>query len=145
MNPVIAASVVKIITEAWPYAEATDNAVELWSDACPEIEQATAADAMRRLVRSEERPPSIARFLAECRLINRERSTPYMAIGPAAHTTKAESKARIAALRVFWREASAGRPDHNHHNGDDVCPACSTADEWVAEHAPQILAVLRES
>jgi len=145
VKPQTAAAVVKAITEAWPYVETSPDAVVVWADAAPHVEHATAGVAIRRLVRTEERPPSIARFLAECRLIEREKATPYTAIGPGTHTSRAQAAQNISLLRTFWKSAAAGRPEHDHKKGDHLCPACTTSDAWVAEHNPQIIQILREA
>lgn len=145
MTPELAAGVLAYAASVWTHADLPPTAVHAWSDATPEVDSTTAHGAMRRLARSEEFMPTIARFLTEVRLIEREKATPFMAIGSASHSSRDESAARIAALRTFWKSAAADRPAHNHHNGDDVCPCCSTTDEWMAEHAPQIQNVLRES
>lgn len=150
MNSTETAVVVAYMAEAWPWAEWGDHAVELWADACPTVEQRTAAEAARRLVRSEERPPSVARFLQECRLIAREQAQPAIATGPMHHSSKTEAAQKIAGLRGYWAEASAGRPEHRgcipgtKPGQKGPCPRCSTTEEFIAQHAPTIAQWLRD-
>lgn len=144
MNPTVAARTVAQMASIWPHAAIADHTVEAWADATPEVEPQIAADAMRRLALTENYPPSIARFMAEVRLIAREHAQPAIATGPLPHSTRRQAADRIAALKVAWNTASKGRPDHDHRKGDNLCPRCSTSDQWLSDNAPEIAAVLRE-
>lgn len=143
MNAVETTSIVAYMAEAWPWAELGEHTAEVWADSCPQIEHRVAAQAMRRLVKSEDRPPSVARFLTECRLIARENAQPVIAAGPMHHSTKAEAAAKMAGLRNYWREASAGRPPHKGCAAG-TCARCTTTDEFLSEHSNAIAAWLRD-
>lgn len=145
MNADVAARTVAQMASIWPHATIADHTVEAWADATPDIEPHIAAAAMRRLAQTDDRPPSIARFMAEARLIVREQSQPSIATGPIPHSTRKQAAGRIVALKAAWGVATAGRPDHNHKNGDENCPRCSTSDAFLAEHAAEIAQVLREN
>ncbi len=143
MTPELAAGVLGYASSVWPSVAMGESVVVAWADATPDLDSTVAHAAMRRLARSEDRMPSIARFMAECRLIARELTQPAIATGPLLHTDRQEASARIAALKVFWKEAAVGRPDHDHKQGHHACPRCSTSDAWLAEHAPVAMDVLR--
>lgn len=145
MTPELAAGILGYASGVWPSVAMGEAVVVSWADATPEVDPTTAHTAMRRLARSEDRMPSIARFLTECRLIQRENMQPAIAAGPLSLTDRREAAARIAALRVYWSGAAEGRPDHDHRKGDHACPRCSTSDAWVAEHAPVAMEILREA
>ena len=143
MTPVETARVVAYMAEAWPWAGLGDHTTEIWADACPGIEPGVGQTAARRLVKTEDRPPSIARFLTECRLIARENAQPMIAAGPMHRSSTREAAAKIAGIRDYWAAASAGRPSHRDCIAG-TCPRCNTTDEYLGEHTNSIAAWLRD-
>lgn len=144
MTPELAAGVLAYAASVWTNADLPETAVHAWADATGDIDPTAAHTAMRRLAQTSEFMPTIARFLAEVRLVNREHARPAIAAGPIPHSTRREASARMRALKDAWSQAAQGRPPHDHKRGDEACPACSTTDDWLTEHAADIAAVLRE-
>lgn len=144
MNPIVAGRVVAAMVNVWPSMTVAEQTVEAWSVTTPEISEDTALTAVRRLAKTEDFAPSIARFLAECRLIERERATPYLALGPGSHSTREQAIARVRAIKAFWSEASRGRPEHDHRFGDDGCSRCATRDQFIADNTRSLAKVLAE-
>jgi hypothetical protein len=138
VTPEEIASVLAYFSEAWPWAELGDHAVEVWADAVIGVDGQRALTAARRLVRSEERPPSIKRFLDECKIIEREQA-PAIGAVPTDEQTRARSARRMAAVNAGWGAANELRPAHDHRRGAGQCPRCSTAEQFIKESADEIL------
>ena len=127
--------------EAWPWAELGEHTAEVWADALVGVDGQQAHSAARRLVRSEERPPSIRRFIDECKLVAREQR-PALQAPTSSATDRRQAARRIGAIRAEF--AAHDRPDHNHRHGPDQCPRCATSARFVAETSDAILDAFKE-
>lgn len=143
MTPMTAGRVVAAMANIWPSMTVADQTVEAWAACTPELDEQVCLDAVRRLAQSDDFPPSIHRFMQTVRSLTRQAAQPAIATGPVSHSDRRQAQERVRALRGYWRAAAVGRPAHDHRGGDDGCPRCSTSDEWIAEHAPGALEVLR--
>lgn len=145
MRPDLAAGLVAYTVQVWPRTEIGEHTVEAWADATGDLDPTSAHTAMRRIAATDEWPPSIARFMAVYRLIEREATPPAVGPGPVTAAERDVVAARWAVLRAFWKSAQKSRPDCDHRDRSIPCPRCSTRDEWLSELAPQAMAVVREA
>jgi hypothetical protein len=140
MTPEEVAGCLARMNAAWPWAELNELTFDVWAEAMTGVDGQDAVTAARRLVTSEERPPSIARFLEECRLVKRNRGPALMPGHVEPALTKDESAERLAAIRRGLKVAAAMVPEHRHGKDPGVgkhgpvdawksCPACSTERE----------------
>jgi hypothetical protein len=151
MTPSEMAIVLKLFKIAWPVMPVEDYTAHVWAEACHGLDGQDAVIAGKRLVKSEERPPSIARFIEEAKLVARNRQERLEAgptVGALSHN---ESLDRLRSIRRGLKVAAAMVPEHRHgkfpgvgkHGPLDAwkqCPACSTAEE----RRPALLAAIRE-
>jgi len=135
VTPVEAARVLAYFTAAWPWATVGEHTAEVWAEALAGVDPQDAHTAARRLAATEDRPPSIARFRAEAAKATRDRTpalrAPSEAVDPATATRVA------AAVRAGLTVAAKAVPAHDHHQGAQSCPACTTRSERT-HHAPEI-------
>lgn len=148
MIPREVAGLLAFIADAWSITGLGVNSTEIWAESCATVDVDDARVAIRRLAKSEERPPSIARFLEECRLVRRN-DAPMIGPGPEEQTvTRDEASRRIAAIRRGFKVATDMIPDHDHRAnvatgkraGWVDCPACSTA----KQREPILKAAIRD-
>ena len=149
MNVRETAAVLAVITVAWPWAELDEHSLDVWADALADLDPETALEAAKRLVRSESRPPSIARLREQAAAVGADRARSASRALPAPDRDtdrrwRARSAARLRAVRAGWDAAQETRPDHNHRRGAAACPRCSTAEQFVADTAAEIAAVILE-
>lgn len=139
MTPREAASVLAYFTAAWPWATVADQTAEVWAEHLTGVDTQDAHSAARRLVDQLDAPPSIARFLEECRAVKRNRGPQLEPGRQEPYLSRDEALERIRALRRGLKVASELIPDHDHRKGWKQCPACSTADA----RRPQVEAAIR--
>jgi hypothetical protein len=128
------AQILAYFAVAWPYFQIEEQTADVWQEQAANVDRITAALAAKRLAAREERPPSIARFLEECRLVTRN-SQERLEPGPEPGVlSREETKRRIQAIRRGLKVAGDMVPDHDHRPpaGSDespswkFCPACTT-------------------
>lgn len=141
MTPFEASSILAYLVEAWPSMEVGEHTAEVWADALSGVDTQHAHTAARKLVKSEQWPPSVARFLEVAREVKRAEDTDRQAraLGPPPTTDRATAAGRMRGIRAGWDAVQATRPKHDHKRGGANCPKCSTSAATVAEHAPEIL------
>lgn len=105
MTPLEAAQVLAFFAAAWPWADVDEYTADVWADALADVDARDAQDAARRLVVSENRPPSIARFRAEAAKVARDRTPALQA--PTVTTDYAEAVQRVRAIRAGLRREVA--------------------------------------
>lgn len=138
MTPLEVVQILDYFQNAWPWVTLADHSAEVWADALADVDGPVGQKAARRLVQSEDRPPSIKRFVDEARKLTRD-ALPAL---PAGHETsdRAEAARRIRAIRIGMTEAAKEVPAHSNHDsfGGANCPACSTRSE--REHVGTLVA-----
>lgn len=127
MTPEETVMVLKLFETAWDFFKVDQYTPHVWAEACDGITGEDALTAAKRLIRSEDRPPSIARFREECKLVTRNRQA-TLPPGPRERVDRDQSARFAAALSRGLKSASDLIPKHDHHHGWENCPACSTAD-----------------
>jgi len=126
VNPIEAGQILSYFTEAWPTMNVGEDTAVVWADALRGIDAQDAHTAARRLVQSDERPPSIARLIQAARGIAAGRMA-HNALPAAPRLPQSRSAKLMAAINAYW--AAVERPAHDHHRGPENCPCCSTRDE----------------
>lgn len=129
MTPEQAGQVLAYCVEAWPAMTIGNDTALVWADALRNIDAQDAHDAVRRLVTTDERPPSIARVTAAARGIARGHDETHAL--PMARN-RGQAAEAMKALNVLM--AQFPRPDHDHRQGIDACPACSTRDDRMSRY-----------
>jgi hypothetical protein len=147
VNPREVAGLLAYVSDAWSVTGVGQNTTEIWAEACADVELEDARAAVRRLRDTLDKPPSIARFLEECKVVKRNRQ-PRIEPGRRVPDLPMERSSDIAAaLSRGLKAASDLIPDHDHkpdpatgkRAGWVDCPACSTADA----RRPEVLAAIR--
>jgi hypothetical protein len=119
------ARVLVLFESAWPTRfEVADYTAHVWAEATRGITGDVGLDAARRLVLTEDWPPTIARFRDECAAVVLDAMPEH--VEPDVETDPAGS--RWGAVSRGLREAQQLIPKHDHHRGALNCPACSTAE-----------------
>lgn len=135
MNTDEMAMVLGLFESAWPQRfEIADYTAHVWAEATSDVAGDVGLDAARRLVLTLEWPPTIARFRDECAEVVLGR---YPQPDPEPEPTSAGSQ--WAAIARGLREASSMIPKHDHRQGWQRCPACSTQEQ----REPALLEALR--
>lgn len=148
MSPKMVTHVLAYFTAGWDWFDPGEAAEAVWIEALADTNDDSALIAAKRLVKIEERPPSIARFLAECRKVSRELRPQIRPGWQRATPEERQQAARISrAIRAGMAESLKAIPAHSGHTqgdgGDRNCPACSTRHERMDgkrhRHVPEIL------
>jgi hypothetical protein len=131
MTPQTVAGVLAYFTAAWPWLDPGESTEAVWCEALARFHDDIAIIAMKRLVQSEDKPPSIRRFSDECAKVQRDRAPQ---IGPGLKGDELERKqsAQVArALAAGIAVAAKDVPAHRNHDkhGGANCPACSTRED----------------
>lgn len=140
MIPAEVEPVLTYFTEAWPWAEVGEMTFDVWAEQLMGVDAQDAHTAARKCVRTLDRPPSVARFLQECRNVQRSH---IPELGHPVAFDK-ETSARVArALAAGFRAAAKDIPSHDHRNGWEQCPCCSTSGE--RDSAAEVMGAIREA
>lgn len=141
MSPEETASVLGYFAAAWPWFEVTEGTTLVWAEHLAGVDGQDAHTAARRIVRSLDRPPPLSAFLAHVKAVSRERRPALPA--PSREVLPTGQSARVAGIiAAGMRAAARNVPDHQHRDGAENCPACSTRHE--RDHAAEVMAVVRE-
>ena len=139
MTPLETVQVLDYFQNAWPWVTLGDHSAEVWAEAAIDVDVTIGQKAAKRLVQSEDRPPSINRFLLECKKLTRD-AQPALTAGPVLGTVTRSAAHRIRAIRLGMVAAAKEVPEHRNHDlfGGGNCPACSTRHE--REHVGSLVA-----
>lgn len=135
---------------AWPWMEPTDLTATVWAEQMTTVDDDLGLLVAKRLTASEERPPTIARFLAEVLKVRHDQHV-KLNPGPAVPHDRAESSRALGAIRAGMAVAAKEVPLHRDHDraGGSRCPACSTRSERMDGNnhraVPEIMTAIRES
>ncbi len=101
MTPEQAVTVVAVLQSAWPYVEVSEATMTVWFDTLADAAYEDGMDVARRLVRSDERFPSVARFRQTWSALVRHRrmSAPLGLPSPDRATDRPLAMERLAELR----------------------------------------------
>lgn len=148
MTPAETLSVLAYFTAAWPWATVGEHTAEVWAEALTGVDAEHAHTAARRLARTEERPPSIARFRAEVDKLDRDKQ-PALTAGGSRPMTYDESASVARAIRAGLTAAGVvGAPHgHQHHaglNGASDCVPCNRTDEDRRADVAEVMSAIRE-
>lgn len=81
-----------------------------------------AQDAVRRMIQTDEYPPTVARIITAARGVAQGRDAQPALPSPRPDATR--SARAMGALNALY--AQMDRPAHDHHRGAEACPSCST-------------------
>lgn len=123
MTPDQAAQILAYCAQNWPTMTVGDHTADVWAEAMATVDASHAQEAVRRLVQTDEYPPTVARIISAARGIGRGHDE-HRAL-PAPQGDARRSARAMAALNALY--AQMDRPVHDHRRGAEACPACSTA------------------
>jgi hypothetical protein len=118
MTPEEVAMSLKLMQSAWgPRFPVESYTAHVWAEACHGIDGQDALTAAKRLIKSEDFPPSIARFIEECKLVKRNHG-PALTAGAAdapmtsdawmTHVNAARAELVAAEERMAARKLADG-------------------------------------
>ena len=130
MTPTAVAGMLAYWAQAWPWIEPGAGMAQVWCEAVEQIPDDIGVVAMKRLVQSEDRPPSVKRFTDECKKLIRDRQ-PALKPGPSVELDRKQSAQVARALAAGIAVAAKDVPAHRNHDkhGGANCPACSTRED----------------
>ena len=119
MNAERIVSLIDRIQGAWPYVDWTEAQTDLWIEKLEPLDDRVARLAIDKLIRTSERPPSVAAFLNETHAIAERRRPTYRALEPP-RVDREQARRLLAAARA----AVSGSRVHDHHGGYRTCRIC---------------------
>lgn len=122
MTPDQAARVLAYCAQNWPTMTVGDHTADVWAAALATVDAKHAQEAVRRLVQTDEYPPTVARIISAARGIGKGHEE-HRAL-PAPRGDMGRAARSIRALNALC--ARMDRPAHDHRRGVDACPSCST-------------------
>lgn len=124
MTPTEAAQILAVCAQAWPTMQdrIDEHTTGVWAEALATTDAGCAQDAVRRLIQTDEYPPTVSRIITAARGVAQGRGTqPAL---PSPQPDRGRSAQAMRALNALY--AQMDRPAHDHHEGRDACPACTT-------------------
>lgn len=137
MTPVEVVGLLDVVAQAWPWVSIGDRTAEVWADALHGVDGQDAFTAVKRIIRTDERPPTVARLLAVVGDIV-ARSAVDRRVLDAAPVQSDRVQARFRAINEGWAAVLGDRPKHDHRRGPGTCHRCETSAEFLAAVTPVI-------
>lgn len=122
MTPEQAGQILAYCAQNWPTMTVGEHTADVWAEALTTTDAACAQTAVRRLVQTDEYPPTVAQIISAARGVARGHDE-YRAI-TSGRVDRTRAAKAVAALNALY--AQLDRPAHDHHQGAAACPACST-------------------
>ena len=108
MTPAETVQVLRYLSTGWPYIEIDEARHVLWIDQLSDLDAADVGDAAKRIVRDDDRFPTVARVREVTRAIARSRPQP--AALPMPRTDTDVAKAHIADARAALERGRGREP-----------------------------------
>lgn len=122
MNPQETAAVLAYFASAWPRFDMTEETVKVWIVECKDVNPDDGQRAMRQLVRTQDFPPPIAKFLEAAAVARQHRTTEAPALPPApVNPVPPPPQARELAAKLRLQGSLGGG---HWHGGPGPCPVC---------------------
>jgi hypothetical protein len=136
MNATETAAVLAYFAAAWPDKDFPTQTVDVWVDACADLDPIAANTAMRRMVKQENWFPTIARFRAAVAAEEHAQRNQFAARAglPSPEPVGEPPKALLAAIRAMVADMKKNQRKH-WHGGPNPCEVCGGIDPKLRRKA----------
>lgn len=126
MNDTDAATLLSLLTAAWPNQAIPDHTTDLWLGLLAELELNDAKTAAKTVIREDMWFPPISRFLAAVDAAKHaRRNREAMLYGLPDPGVRVPDRARFDQIIANLRSQLADRGSRDHdHRGPKPCPVC---------------------